>query len=203
MKMEGAAHMIRPSRSGAWCMSDQAEDPGLLCAQPAFLPHHLRSGGPTGPKVRDIMSLNVIAVSAQSSLRAAVEVMGRCSFTGLPVVDEQSRPVGVLSERDILRWLRRGGRRGYPSSLWDLVLVAHRTPGALPHPDLSERLEQAVVSDLMSTPALTIGPEAPLREALEVMLARGIHRLIVVRDQRVVGIVTRRDLLPSLRPIDH
>ncbi|MGW8355581.1 CBS domain-containing protein [Streptomyces wedmorensis] len=119
---------------------------------------HLKIGG--------LMTGNVISAVPATSFREVAKLLAEHDISGVPVVDEDDRVVGVVSESDLL---------------------AHHEPTA---------------RDLMTEPAVTVHAEESVADAARLMVRRGVGRLPVVDvEERLVGIVTRRDLLcVYLRP---
>jgi CBS domain-containing protein len=145
-------------------------------------------------KIRSVMSTHVVTISPETTLRDAAARLIRYGVSGLPVVDEGGRLVGVLSEADILA-KEAGTAHGASSPREGMLgwLI-----GEQPHVQLDAR----TVADAMSSPALTIGPERTAREAAARMLAEGVNRLPVVESDTLVGIVSRADLVRAFARSD-
>ncbi|WP_328912219.1 MULTISPECIES: CBS domain-containing protein [unclassified Streptomyces] len=122
--------------------------------------------------VGDLMTSSVVRVPADAPFKAVVKLLSEHDITAVPVVDDGDRPVGVVSEADLLR--RQSGR-----------------------PDPAGRARSATsAAGLMSSPAVVARPEWTVVQAARVMDTRGIKRLPVVDETgRLVGIVSRADLL--------
>jgi CBS domain-containing protein len=151
-----------------------------------------------GYRVKDVMTRPVVGVDADASLAEAAARMSRKGISGLPVLAKGGRLVGVLSQKDLLRVLSERAGLRVPGGILDLVL----SPGSEARPDLAERcrrvLDATRVRAVMSRPARSIGPEVLLDDAVRLLVAQKINRLPVVSGRRVVGIVTRTDLLGGL-----
>ncbi len=157
-------------------------------------------GTPTTLLVRDVMSSKVVSIPKTASLKQAVEALNRHCISGLPVTDDENHPVGILSEKDILRTLRELVGLSFPKSLWDLLLTSERGEREDVRRKLLQALETNRVQQAMSAPPVTVGPEVTVHQALRTMIHRGFHRLVVVESGKMVGIVTRRDILASMVP---
>ncbi|MFJ6479769.1 MULTISPECIES: CBS domain-containing protein [unclassified Streptomyces] len=131
-------------------------------------------------KVGDLMTDEVVAVVSATSFKDVAKLLAQHDISGLPVVDDEDRVVGVVSESDLL--IRQG------------------TPVA-PHTEASS-LAEVTAGEVMSTPAVTVDAEETAADAARLMTRRNVERLPVVDEEgRLVGIVTRRDLLRLfLRP---
>jgi len=151
-----------------------------------------------GYRVRDVMTRPVVSIPPNASLAEAATKMSRRGISGLPVQTAGGRLVGVLSQKDILRILSARAGLRLPGSVLDLVLAR----SAAGRSDIAERcravLDATVVRDAMSRPARTVGPEVLLDDAVRLLVQGRINRLPVVSKGRVVGIVTRTDLLSGL-----
>lgn len=130
-------------------------------------------------KVGDVMTRDVIGVAPGDSLKEAGRLLVEHGISGLPVVDGWGRVVGVLSEADLL-----------PKEVAPLP-VGRRL---LPH-EAWQKLEAVVVGEAMSSPALTIEEDRPVAAAARMLIEQGVKRLPVVNDGRLVGIVSRHDLV--------
>jgi CBS domain-containing protein len=141
----------------------------------------------------DLMTRDVAVVRPDASLRDAVRAMSSKGISGIPVVDSGGALVGMLTEGDLLRW-----HEGYShqQAHW-LEMLAEGLELA---PDfLKGILEQnSMVRTVMTKPVITVTEEMPAREVAQLMYAKNIKRTPVVRDGRMVGIVSRSDLIRAL-----
>jgi CBS domain-containing protein len=133
--------------------------------------------------VEDVMTRNVVSLRKHAQYKEIVLVMRDRKFSAFPVLDEDDRVIGVVSEDDLLVKEAYGPQGG------GTPFLAHR----------SDRAKAAALTaaELMSRPAITIGPEASVAEAARIMHARHVKRLPVVDHDggRLVGVVSRVDLL--------
>lgn len=142
-------------------------------------------------KARDVMTQPAISVSPQAPLREVAALMLERRISGVPVVDRAGRVLGVVSEGDFLR--RPEIESDRPSSRW-LRLFASPQDQARDYLKTHGR----TAADAMSAPALTVAAEASLAAVARLMSANGVKRLPVLEDGRLVGIVTRADLLRAV-----
>jgi CBS-domain-containing membrane protein len=135
-------------------------------------------------KVKDVMNKDVVVVSPRMPLKEVARVLVNRHFSGVPVVDDDGKVLGVVSEGDIL--VKERAPRG-ASSIFERAL--ERETWATKH-------DARDAGDAMTAPAVTIGPLRSVSDAASLMLDRGVHRLPVVDvDGKLVGIVTRADLV--------
>lgn len=130
----------------------------------------------------DIMTRHVVTVGPGHSIRHAARLMLDNRISGLPVVDDSSQLVGMITEGDMLRREELGGRPA------DGDTDAERAGAYV-------RSRSWCVSDVMSRNVISIGEETVIREICALMLTYDIKRLPVLHDTRLVGIVSRSDLL--------
>lgn len=142
-------------------------------------------------KAQDVMTRHVASVGPNDSLAKAVRVMLQQRISGLPVIEEDGRLVGVITEGDLLRRAETGTQRQRPR--WIEFFVG---PGRLA--DEYVRSHSRKVGELMTADPVSVAEETPLEEIVTLMEKRRIKRLPVVHDDKVVGIVSRANLLHAL-----
>lgn len=142
-------------------------------------------------QVRDVMTRNVISIPADESVLKAVRIMLQNRISGLPVVDENGGLVGMVTEGDFLRRGEMGTERRRPK--WLEFLVG---PGRL----ASEYVHASgrKVREVMTEEPVTAAEDDPLEKVVELMERRRIKRLPVMRDGKMVGIVSRANLMHAL-----
>ncbi|HKZ63359.1 MAG TPA: CBS domain-containing protein [Thermoplasmata archaeon] len=148
-------------------------------------------------QARHIMTKEVLTVRESATLAEAAGIMRKHRVSGLPVVDEARHVLGILSEKDILRSLEEPMPSSLSASLIDLVLKGL----AEAHDQLRrlrEHLEATRVDQVMTPDPIVVGPDASALDIAELMRERKINRVPVVEGKRLVGIVTRHDVLSAL-----
>jgi CBS domain-containing protein len=152
-------------------------------------------------KVEEVMTRDVITCSPADKLRDIVQLMSKNSISGLPVVDD-GKLVGIVTEGDIAKILA-----GPPASSTLWLPSPFEVLLEIPIKDLIElrRLQQSVkdvgekpVSDVMSRNPITIEPENDIEDASALLVRYKINRLPVVKSGKLVGIVTRDDIIQGL-----
>jgi CBS domain-containing protein len=147
-------------------------------------------------RVSDCMTAPVVTVRPDQSARAAAEIMLRLHVSGVPVVDDEGRPLGVVSESDF-RFVDVANRKQQRDS-W-LKILSGGQDMAKDYLDALE-LEVDSVKQIMASPAACVDEAAPIEEAAALMGEKRIKRLVALRDGKVVGVVTRADLLRFFAP---
>lgn len=148
-----------------------------------------------GSLVGEIMTPKVVTVHPTDSLWIAATLLSEMDFSGLPVVSRDGTVVGVLSEKDLLRVLKVKARLKMPGGLFGLILENSETRQ---HDELArcqQVLHGTLVSSAMTSPAHTVTPETPTLVAAREMLTLDINRMPVVDHGKLVGIVTRANVL--------
>jgi CBS domain-containing protein len=141
----------------------------------------------------DLMTRDVAVVHPETSLLAALRIMAERHVSGLPVVDAAGRPVGMLTEGDRMRWHGEFSER----QQWWLDHLADGEPLA---PDFLKvlRAERRKVATIMTPRVHAVAPDTPARDIARLFHEKGIKRAPVVKDGRVVGLVSRFDLIRAL-----
>jgi CBS domain-containing protein len=130
--------------------------------------------------VRDIMTTGVATVRPDTSCRELAVMFREHRVSGFPVTADDGTVVGVVSESDLVALMAGRHHRGYRAD------------------------REATAGDLMTRPAVTIGPDDPVRSAARRMQSHRVQRLPVVgRDGRLEGIVSRSDVLSVFRRSDE
>lgn len=141
-------------------------------------------------RIQDVMTRSVITVGPDAPVREVAHVLDEHRISGVLVVDEQGSLLGVVSEADFLVEAQ-GGAPVHRSAIARLF-------GRAPDPTApGDRHYAKTARDLMTSPVITIGPTALVADAAALMTRDRINRLPVVEDGKLVGIVTRADLVRS------
>lgn len=138
--------------------------------------------------VHDVMTAPVTAVHKDTPLKQVARLLVAGAISGLPVVDTAQHVVGVVSEADLL--IKERGADGLPHRRGARVLGESKSTKSA-----RAKVEAATAGEAMSSPAITIAPEASLPAAAAIMVDRSVNRLPVTHDGVLVGIVTRADLI--------
>jgi len=142
-------------------------------------------------QARDVMSPRVILVEADAPVMRAVRLMLQNRISGLPVVGPRGELVGIVTESDFLRRGEIGTQRR--RSRWLEFLIGHGR--------LADEYVHACgrkVEEVMTGDPFTISEDTPLDAVVQLMERHRIKRLPVVRDRRLVGIVSRANIMHAL-----
>ncbi|MDC0765393.1 CBS domain-containing protein [Streptomyces sp. HD] len=134
--------------------------------------------------VGELMTTDVVSVRRDEAFTDIAKLLAEHGITAVPVVDDGGRPVGVVSEADLLR--KEAGR----------LDAAGLLPALHPQPDARDKSEATTAQGLMTSPAVTARPEWTVVEAARAMEQGGVKRLPVVDGAgQLIGVISRADLL--------
>ncbi|MEN3281920.1 MAG: hypothetical protein V7607_3060 [Solirubrobacteraceae bacterium] len=146
--------------------------------------------------VRDIMDSDPVTVRPTDDVETVVRLLRRHELPGVPVVNEGGRCVGIVTEADLVIADEEGDLHipHYIELFGGVVFLEplRRFEGRL------KKAFASTVNDLMTEDPVTIEPDASVAEAGRVIVHRGHNRLPVVEHGRLVGVVTRVDVLEAL-----
>jgi CBS domain-containing protein len=142
--------------------------------------------------IRELMSRDVVTVSPETLLKEVAALLAKHCISGVPVCDADGQVVGVVSEADIL-WKELGLRVGHG-------LLERIFDSAFGD---DERVKATTAGEAMTAPAVTVSPDAYVVRAAKLMVDHMVNRLPVVSDGKLVGIVTRADLVRAFTRSDE
>jgi CBS-domain-containing membrane protein len=142
-------------------------------------------------KVKDVMTRDVVSIAPDASVLEAVRMMLQHKISGLPVVDAAGNLQGVVTEGDFLRRVETGTER--KRSRWVEFLLG---PGRLATDYVQTSGRK--VHEVMTPDVHTVTEDDPLEQVVHLMERHRVKRLPVVRGSKVVGIVTRANLMRAL-----
>jgi len=133
--------------------------------------------------VKDVMSTHVIAVRQRAGYKEMAAMLRDQRVSAFPVIDDDNKVIGVVSETDLLAKEALEGT--VPGTLQ-----------SLPRQHVRSQVNGVTAAELMTKPAVTIGPDKPVTDAARLMFTMRVKRLPVVSDDgTLIGIVTRSDVL--------
>jgi CBS domain-containing protein len=142
-------------------------------------------------RVSDVMTRNVVSIRSDDTILKAARLMLQNRISGLPVVDAEGGLIGMVTEGDFLRRAEINTARRRPK--WIEFLLG---PGRLA--DEFTRASGRRVQEVMTQGPVTVAEDASLATAVELMERNRIKRLPVVRDGKIVGIISRANLVRAL-----
>ena len=142
-------------------------------------------------KASEVMSRAVATVAPETSLADAVALMVMRRISGLPVIGEAGTIMGILTEGDLLRRVETGTEAKVAA--WRAWLAGPGTAASN-----YVRTHARKVGEIMTAPVISVGPETDLAEVVALMESRRIKRVPVIEQGRLVGIISRGDLVRAL-----
>ena len=136
-------------------------------------------------KVKEIMTREVLTVTKELSIRRLIKLLEQNKITGAPVVDEQGKLVGIVSSKDVIR------------AIDHLIRV---------HVSIDEQKDHKGkynwVEGVMTTDVISVSEEDDASEVFGTMVRRKIHRVPVVKNGKLVGIISSQDACKIVAGID-
>lgn len=136
------------------------------------------------------MQIKVITIHKSATYEDAARLLYEKEISGAPVIDDAGNLVGIISEKDLFKVL-------YP-----FYHSFHDNPEL--YTDFEERekkiqeIKGHIIEKIMSTKIISVGPETPIMKVGGIMLAKGIHRLPVVEDGKLIGLVSRGQIFKKI-----
>ena len=138
--------------------------------------------------VREVMTTNVIKIRADADFTEATNLLSENRISGLPVVDQEDRVIGVITEGDVLSMAGLRKEHAFKD------IIRHILGEPLSRPKESRRLR-----DVMTSPAITTGPDADIRDVALTLDEKRIKRLPVVDERgRLIGVISRADIVRAI-----
>jgi CBS domain-containing protein len=145
-------------------------------------------------RASDVMTTNVISVTPDMTIRQVAKVFVHNCISGAPVLDTDGSIAGMISEGDLLRRCEIGTDERKRTSWLDVWSASHEARDYV-------KTHAVKVSDVMTTEVVTVQPDTPLGEIAGILEARHIKRVPVTKAGRVVGIVSRANLVQALASV--
>jgi CBS domain-containing protein len=139
----------------------------------------------------DVMTVRVITIEPDATVQAAATLMVERGISALPVVDKSGKLVGIISEGDLVRRAETGTER---KASWWLTFLSGTDE--LAHDFV--KAHGTKVSDVMTRTVVVAKPDTPLSEVARLLEVHRIKRVPVIEGDRLVGIVSRANLLQAL-----
>jgi CBS-domain-containing membrane protein len=142
-------------------------------------------------KASNVMVTDVITVKSDANVHDVAGILLTNRISGVPVVDDSGKIIGMVSEGDLLR--RREAGTGHDRSWWLQILMGRELLAAEYLKEHSPK-----VADVMTRPVVTAEPDTPLTEIATLLERHRIKRVPITRDGNIGGIVSRANLIQAL-----
>ncbi|MFQ5909339.1 MAG: CBS domain-containing protein [Thermoplasmata archaeon] len=152
-------------------------------------------------KVKEMMVADTVVLRPEETVADAVEKFAKHRISGCPVVDNQGRVIGIMTETDILNSLKTHYKelkmRVPPETIIGISFVEIiKKREAV---EAFEEITNARVRDAMTRNVITAGPEDELEEVIQRMVESDVNRIPIVDESLLVGIVTRGDVIRAVQ----
>lgn len=145
-------------------------------------------------KARDIMTSNVITVTADTPIDTIARILHDHRISGVPVVDEKHRVIGIVTEGDLIMKLAKPETPPHIEILGGIIYLKR-----FAEIDAELKKITAVTArDIMTEKVVTVEEECPVEDVASLMVNRKVNRLPVVKKGTLVGIVSRADLIETM-----
>lgn len=151
-------------------------------------------------KIRDIMVKDVVSLRPSDTVKVAFEKFHEHGISGCPVVNEKGEVIGIFTETDLLRSLnkyQREFRMIYPPYIPIGISFVETKKQKKVLTTLQE-IGNTTIERIMRTSVITVSPDESIEHALQLMVENSVNRLPVVKSNKLVGIITRGDVIKGL-----
>lgn len=145
--------------------------------------------------IKDIMRTNVITVNPDTEIKEIARTLYENNISGVPVIDSNEKLVGIVSEGDLLH--KETNPRAPQAFGFLGALIFYRKSVKQYESDF-KKLIALTASEIMTKKVITIPKDAPIEDAASAMINNNIKRLPVVEDGKLIGIVSRMDIIKTL-----
>jgi len=144
---------------------------------------------------KDIMEKSVISVYKEKPVEEVVQLLVENKISGVPVVDEEGKVVGIVTEADLLTKEKEPRFPSYIEFLGSIIYI----DGVKQYEEDLKKLVASKAEEIMTTPAYTVKEDAEIEEVASLMVEKRINRVPVVNQKgQLVGIISRSDMLKPL-----
>ena len=140
----------------------------------------------------EFMTSNVISCRKNQTVGEAAKIMLEKGFSVMPITDENDSLVGVITESDFI-----GKMVDVPHAMASVKQLLGQTFNCKDIESVYSQAKTKQLSDVMTKDPVTISPSTSLTDIVELMVSKNLKRLLVMKDERIVGIITRKDLLKA------
>lgn len=145
-------------------------------------------------KAQDIMEKEVVSVNQQATVREIAQVLLDHKISGVPVVDDAGNLVGIVTEGDLLH-KEMSPRIPHFVNILGAIIYYN---GVRRYDEDFKKLMAGQACEMMTKKVITVDEDADIDAVVKLMIEHGIKRIPVVKDNKVLGIVSRRDIIRAL-----
>lgn len=146
-------------------------------------------------KAKDIMTRDVVTIKGGDTVKAAAKIINENDLSGLPVVDEDNKVIGIITEGDLIRRVSKLSGPSYIEILGGIFPLERKK-------DFIDKVNKStgyLVKDMMTEDVITISEDAELEEVATLMVKEKVKRIPIVDDEkRLIGIISRKDVMEHI-----
>lgn len=145
-------------------------------------------------KAKDVMKKEVVSVKKDTLVKEIAKLLYENGISGVPVVDDENKVLGIVSETDLIAKVSGPHLPPHIELLGGIIYLAR------PH-EIEDELKKIVsvtAEEIMTKEVITVDEEAEVEDIAAIMIDRKVNRIPVVKDKKLVGIITRHDLISVL-----
>jgi CBS domain-containing protein len=152
--------------------------------------------------VKEIMKKKVVTLKPDDTIKDVVLKFSKHNISGAPVVDDSGKVIGMVSETDVMSTLERMGKEVkmvYLSPALSMVGLSFKeTPSEKKVEEIFKDVSDIKVSDMMKKNVKSVAPDDRVKAVIDIIASGKINRVPVVKNGKLVGIVTRGDIIRNL-----
>ena len=145
-------------------------------------------------KAKDIMNTNVITVNEDATIEEVARTLVDNNISGVPVVDDKGNVVGIVTEGDLLRKKANPRIPGFIGVLGGIIYYR----GVEEYQEDFKKIAALKAKEIMSEDLVFVTEDTELEEVASLLLKHNIKRLPVLKDNKLVGIISRADIIKTL-----
>ncbi|MBM7624037.1 CBS domain-containing protein [Sporohalobacter salinus] len=145
-------------------------------------------------ETKEIMTKNVVTIHQDKTIKDVAEVLSEHKFSGLPVVNDEDEIVGVITERDLIA---RNKKLHFPNYIQVLDSIIY-LESLSEFEDEFRKMIGAKVKDVMTKEVISVDIDTTVDKIVEIMVDNNINRVPVISNDKLVGVVSRADIVKIL-----
>jgi len=146
-------------------------------------------------KVKDLISTNVLTISKDTSVEEIAGILAENNISGVPVVDEENRVIGIVTQKDLLYKDIKPRFPAVVEILGGMIFLS----GVKEYNTELKKLVATKAEELMTKKVITISPDSSVEKAAAIMVDKNINRIPVVDEgNHLLGIISRADIIRSM-----
>ncbi len=147
-------------------------------------------------KAKDIMTSNVITVTLETSIRELVNLLSKHNISGVPVMDSNNNLIGIVTENDLIDQTKQ---LHIPTVVTILDSIFYLENPIKMEKEM-KKMAGTRVLDIYTANPVTVTPESTIEEIATIMAEKNIHTLPVIQDDKLIGIIGKKDIIMTLIP---